>query len=309
MRVFLPLIFVVIFLAVLGLIFSGKSTNSNPLPNVQKFLKDIRDDNYEATVRDFGGNTCRCPAKLGWVAYLIYSSGEDPNLAFLMGKKFDVGELRVRKMKSTAKVKTVLDNPEDYEVDVPLSFNATVYQPYFLPTDLAYGHEISQQALQTFLDDPDKEAWKAIGLRLRKGIEKGSIAEPQETIDRLKRTDEEVNGKSDNVSAADLAREMFGEEAAKYSQPADCGAVKKADGSYMSRSELASLLPRLKSIELRLHMVRVDNRHPFTVFHFYLANPIVVVTSPGSSSGTELPATKQVREVVIEHYSPPLPVK
>jgi hypothetical protein len=125
----------------------------------------------------------------------------------------------------------------------------------------------------------------------------------------LKRTDEEVNGKSDNVSAADLAREMFGEEAAKYSQPADCGAVKKADGSYMSRSELASLLPRLKSIELRLHMVRVDNRHPFTVFHFYLANPIVVVTSPGSSSGTELPATKQVREVVIEHYSPPLPVK
>jgi hypothetical protein len=56
-------------------------------------------------------------------------------------------------------------------------------------------------------------------------------------------------------------------------------------------------------------MVRVDNRHPFTVFHFYLANPIVVVTSPGSSSGTELPATKQVREVVIEHYSPPLPVK
>lgn len=304
MRVFLPIFlkvtFAIVFLAVVSLVFSGLGASKpDPPPAAQKFLKHIQDDNYEAAVRDFGGNTCRCPAKLGWVSYLIYSSGEEPNLAFLMGQKFELGAIRVKKIESKVVAKTVLDNPEDFEVDIPLKFKEGVYQPYFLPIDLAYGHEISQSELQNYLSNPDKEAWKAISLRLRRGIAAGSIAEPGETIARLKRNDEDEN-KGENVSAAQLAREMFGEEAGKYSQPTDCGKVRKADGSYFSESELESNLPRLTGLELRLHMVRVDNRHPFTIFHFYLADPVLSV--PGR-------AGEASRQVILKNYQTPLPTR
>lgn len=302
MRVFLPIFLkvtsAIVFLAVVGLVFSGLGASKpDPAPAAQKFLKHIQDDNYEAAVRDFGGNTCRCPAKLGWVSYLIYSSGEEPNLAFLMGRKFELGPIRVKKIESKVVAKTVLDKPEDFEVDVPLKFKEGVYQPYFLPIDLAYGHEISQTELENYLSDPDKEAWKAISLRLRRGIAAGSIAEPQETIERLSSDDE---NQAENVSAAQLAREIFGEEAGKYSQPADCGKVRKADGSYFSESELQTNLPRLSELELRLHMVRVDNRHPFTIFHFYLADPVLSV--PGA-------AGKASRQVMLKNYQTPVPTR
>lgn len=295
MRVFLVIFFAIIFLGVLGLTFSGKGNEASPLPAVQKFLKHVGDANYEATVRDFGGNTCRCPAKLGWVAYLIYSSGEDPNLAFLMGRKFEVGKMRWHKVHSKVKAKTPLDNPEDYEVDVPLSFNQD--RPYFLPLDLAYGHDIELSALEKLLQDPDQDAWKAICLRLRRGVGSGSIAEPSETIERLK-NDLSKDGGNEDISTAQLAKEMFGGEADKYSRPAECGHVLDK-GVAISENELAQRLPRLKNVELRLHMVRVDNRRPFTIFHFYLADPILEMPGPGQTKS----------ELKLKNFQPPLPEK
>ncbi|MDQ5936512.1 MAG: hypothetical protein QG574_3848, partial [Cyanobacteriota bacterium erpe_2018_sw_21hr_WHONDRS-SW48-000092_B_bin.40] len=72
----------------------------------------------------------------------------------------------------------------------------------------------------------------------------------------------------------DLEKELVG-EAARYNTPKDAAAVKLADGTSLSEEAVAARLPRLKSARLRLHMVRRDQRQPFTVFHFVIADPVL----------------------------------
>lgn len=294
MRVILPLFFIGCFLIVLFQAFRGDQP-SDPSRHALSFVKHVQNNDYEKVVAAFGGNICRCPAKLGWVSYLFYGSGEEPNLACLMGRHFEIGALEIKAMKSDTKNTSILDRPEDFEVSIPLRFND--YRPLFLPLDMAYGYDISAEQFDQFLADPDHEAWKGLTLRMRPSLNKGTIDQPEAAkllANRQKKAAKHIQSQLDQN---DLEKELVG-EAARYNTPKDAAAVKLADGTSLSEEAVAARLPRLKSARLRLHMVRRDQRQPFTVFHFVIADPVLTF---GSDS------EQNTKEIVLKNFRPPAP--
>ena len=95
-----------------------------------------------------------------------------------------------------------------------------------------------------------------------------------------------------------LQQELFG-NAASYNPPKDAWSVKLADGTTLSKEAITARLPKLKSARLRLHMVRRDQRQPFTVFHFVIADPVLVIAADAND--------KQEHEIVLKNFRPPPP--
>ncbi len=307
MRLLLPIFLLLCFAIVLFQVFAGDKPG-DPTNNARKFVKHVQNGEYAKAVEAFGGNICRCPAKLGWVSYLIYSSGEEPNLSFLVGQPFEFGPITYKKMKGEAQATTALDQPEDFEVDVPMHFNRG-YEPLFLPLDMAYGYEISQGQLDDFLKDPDHEAWKALTLRLRPGLAKGVTDQPEQVkilVNRAEAEKAKTQAQTQESTKPDqqkpdqnkLEKELFyGSDVARYQTPKDAGSVRLADGSIMPETDVAAKLPHLKSALLRLHMVRKDHRQPFTVFHFVVSEPVLVVTDKDGAK----------HDLALKDFRPPVP--
>jgi len=321
MRFFLTLFFIGIFLIIGFTALKISPDEDTPVKYAKQFLNHLQDGDYQHGVASFGGNICRCPADLGWVSYLIYGSGEDPNLAFMMGKRFVRGGITYKKMKVAVdkSKQTLLERPQDFEVDVPISFDPAIYAPYFLPRDMAYGLPIKETDFDSFLGDPDKDSWKSLTLRMRPSLAAGTVAIPQDAKaqidhyikDKKNREKEardlEEKGNKDqkhdpDKAPADLAAKLAKEALAsssesKYLIPKDAGAVIGADGKALSHESVANRLPRLTSALLRMHMVRRDPAQPFTVFHFVISNPVLLVPQKG----------KDYKLVVLKNFKPPMP--
>src|SRR5215472_16798140 len=87
----------IIALAVLAFFaFSQGFKKATPEREGVRFVTDLIRGNLSKIVRNFGGNTCRCPAKGGWGSYLVYQSGQEPNLAFLVGHPVLCGDPSIR---------------------------------------------------------------------------------------------------------------------------------------------------------------------------------------------------------------------
>lgn len=296
-RLLIIVVFLAVFLtigyAVTNVSKFGSGSGSGPSPKSIDFIKHIQASDYKAAVGDFGVNTCRCPGSLGWVSYLVYASNESENLSFLVGKDFQTGPPQAHKIATTAKATTWMDNPEDWEVDIPITFAKDGYRPYFLPLDMAYGYEMSEEAFQAFLADPDKEAWKGFCLRLRPSLEPGTVAlpAPAKALEKkghdAQSRENAVRGENENVEA--IAKNLFGEEATRYLHPADAGKVKRKDGSYMSMEEVTALLPRLNSCNLKMHMVRRDQRLPFSLYQFLVVDPVISMNQNKNENEKTLP--------------------
>jgi hypothetical protein len=146
------------------------------------FLTDIQKGDYKGTVEMFGGNTCRCPKKGGWVSYLVYASAQEPNLAFLMGRPFKYDNLQETAIKHPDKNNVSIlpwQKPEDVVVDLDLSFDQSRYAPMFLPLNMAYGIPMTETEFADFIKDPDKDCRKGFALRLRPSIAPGAIERPE----------------------------------------------------------------------------------------------------------------------------------
>ena len=267
---------------------------ADPGKTARVFLASVRDGNFKTTVKQFGGNACRCPAKGGWVSYLIFASSQEPNLAFMMGQPFDysVGEVIPIEASEEAKKGSVpWQAPEDAVVDVAIKFDEKKYMPIFLPVNMAYGKDISEEKFKEFIADPDKEAWKGFTLRLRPSLNKGVIDRPKESLGikykpsqklreagSKKKTDEN----DENYVYApieDMIRETLGEEGVMYLHPRDAAEVIKDDKSTYSKAAVLKKLPKLKSVNLRLHIVRRDQLKEWTVYHFTLTEPVLLLAN------------------------------
>lgn len=181
MRLLYPLLLTVILAIVVITMMSSDSTGS-PKDTADKFLESVQKGDYKSTVEMFGGNTCRCPKKGGWVSYLVYASAQEPNLAFMMGRPFSFGNLRETAIKHPdQKHVTILpwQHPEDVIVDLDISFDEGRYMPMFLPLKMAYGMPISETDFKEFAKNPDPECWKGFALRLRPSIAAGAIERPE----------------------------------------------------------------------------------------------------------------------------------
>jgi hypothetical protein len=310
-------LFFVILLGIIGSTWLTTNVYSPPQVTATEFLAAVKQGNYVKAVRHFGSNACRCPAKGGWVSYLIYKSGQEHNMAFMMGHPFDYGTPVSTQMKNTKQGLLPWQKPEDYAVDVPITFDAKQYMPYFLPLKMAYGQEMTEAEFNDFLKDPDKDAWKGFTLRFRPGLAPGTVAPPVVEVPRdlttqfiaitgdprkSKSDRQETDsagtaktGKTDKNDAADMkhgaasedaaaeeksenvteddVKQALGKEASNYLTPRDAGKVLLADGKSMPLEQIAAKLPRLKSALLRLHIVRRGELNDWTVYHFGLMYP------------------------------------
>lgn len=181
MRILYPLLLLGILAIVLFTMMSGRS-ESNPTDTARQFLTLAQKGDYKGTVEMFGGNTCRCPKKGGWVSYLVYASAQEPNLAFIMGRPFSYGNLKETPIKHADKNQVTIlpwQKPEDVVVDLEISFDQSRYAPLFLPLKMAYGIPMTQSEFKNFASNPDKECWKGFTLRLRPSIAAGAIERPE----------------------------------------------------------------------------------------------------------------------------------
>ena len=110
-------------------------------------------------------------------AFLAYQPGQETNLAFLLGRSFVVNQGGSRKIESpnAAKFAAPFEQPEDYVVNLCLSFDCHQYCPFFLPLPMAYGKSMTWQELQDFIKDPTRDAAKGFSLRLRPAVTSGAI--------------------------------------------------------------------------------------------------------------------------------------
>jgi hypothetical protein len=250
------LVFVVYFL------YDTKS-NEPPTEAASTFLQTLRRGDVEAALREFGDNTCHCAPEGGYVSYLQYEGGYDPNLSFLLGNHFYVGKMNTEKLPFNGE-KYVLpwDKPEDVLVYAPLEFGENE-RPYFLPIDMAYGYEMTAEQVKAFEKDPTAQWKRAFTLRLRNSLEPGTI---KERDPKAKKTEMER-------AAADG---LLPKEYVKYVHPKDAAGVK--DGAKVEpASAFAAGLPRLKSVMIGMKVVRRGILSRWAVKKAGFNKPVIVV--------------------------------
>lgn len=241
------LLFVFIATFVAYRAFNSISTQS-ALDEATLFMNKVRIGNIVSVINEFGDNTCNCQPHGGFQAYLKYRSGEEANLAFLLGYPFEIGKCTAIQLPPPANSGPGFEQPEDWTVFVPVQFSPKTSPPYFLPLDMAYGHDMPQQEWLEFINNPEQDWSKAFALRVRPSLEANFITkEAHENNIRYK---------------ADLAQELLPDSQLKYIEPKDAGAVLKPDGSKASAIDLAQDFPRLIDCTMRLYVVRRGkNRH------------------------------------------------
>ncbi len=243
MRVLYPALLLTV-LIIVGVVLFQSSATSNPLDCERQFLASVAKGDYKETVRLFGGNACNCPRKGGWVSYLIYSSAQEPNLAFMMGRQFGFGGERVIPIENENRAGGILpwQTPEDVVADVNLSFNEGKFQPYLLPLKMAYGEQMTAEELEKFAQNPDKDVWRGFTLRLRPSLKAGVVARPEASKNIEYKPDQQspakkADGSTQPMSASDKAVEeaqKTGSDNAEQSDSADGSPSKEPkDESYV----------------------------------------------------------------------------
>jgi len=302
MKYLYPLLFVVLFL-IIGTSWYNIVVGADPKEEGVAFLQSVQSGGLAKTVKHFGSNVCRCPHKGGWGAYLIYASGQEPNLAFMIGKPFELGKPTMFKIRNKAQALIPWQKPEDTVVDIPVTFDAKKYMPYFLPLAMAYGQKMSETDFQKFLADPDNDAWKGLTLRFRTGLTKGSIAPPAEPlppdakdefkalqVDEKNHKQVETPADESTESTEDAIRHAIGAEGIAYVQPKEAGKVVDASGAVIDQNKIQAELPRVKEITMRLHVVRRGATSEWTIYHLGVLNPVLT-----TADGHELKLTHYLR--------------
>ncbi len=253
------------------------------------FLQKLQDGDASQVVPQFGENSCHCQPRGGYLAYLKYESGEQDNLAFLLGHPFSYGEYSVKSVPTISKYKggdVNLEKPESVEIDAPVSFDKG-YTPYFLPMDMAYGYPIQKADLDSFCKDPSSDFAKSLALRLRPTLDAGLIPKAQAPA-KDKRPE----------FSADLYKELLPAEEARYLKPTDAAAVLDADGKAKPAAEFAKDLPRLKRAILRLYIGRRGELKRWAVKKVRIKDPVFQL-----SDGKEL-ALQTPEDALVDPVSP-----
>jgi hypothetical protein len=235
------LLLIPVLLFVMYFLYDTKRSEP-PTDAARTFLQTLSAGDAEGALREFGDNTCHCAPEGGYISYLQYESGYDPNLAFLLGRKFSIGEMKTEQLPYNGeKYMFPWDKPEDTLVYVPLVFTDND-RPYFLPIDMAYGYKMPQDAVKAFEKDPSKNWKRAFTLRLRNSLEAGTI---KERDPRAKKTEMERLAEDGTLP----------KEYLKYLHPKDAGPI-EVGGKTEAASAIANSLPRLKAITIGMKVVR-----------------------------------------------------
>lgn len=213
MRFLYPALILIVVAIVAITMLSGRA-DQDPKKTANNFLTAVEKGDFQETVQLFGGNTCRCPKKGGWVSYLVYASAQEPNLGFMMGKPFKYGALTVTPIKKKDNENggpLPWQTPEDVVVDLDLTFDESQYMPMFLPLKMAYGIPMSKEEFDAFTKNPDKDCWQAFTLRLRPSLAPGTVARPDASkgIEYKPTEDAEEVAKNESLSLEDKKKYLM----------------------------------------------------------------------------------------------------
>jgi hypothetical protein len=183
-------------------------------------------------------------------AYFVYESGHEPNLAFLVGRPFDIGPMSTRESHSEW---YPIDGSVYAQVTIPLSFRPERYQPYLLPPPMAFGRRMSFVAFMNFVAAPDRAPaeFGEITLRLRPGLEPGLIQPPPPRV--AAPPPPGPPGARPATPSPEALAEM---SAGLMPLPRDAAPVLFPSGEALTPEQLKRLLPRLRAITLTLRVVR-----------------------------------------------------
>ena len=280
-----------LFAIISGVIFiiartlaSDESTDQASL-----FLQKLQDGDSSQVVPQFGENACHCQPRGGYLAYLKYESGEQDNLAFLLGHPFSFGEYSVKSVPTVSKYKggdVGLEKPESVEIDTPVTFDKG-YEPYFLPMDMAFGYPMEKGDFEAFCKDPSKDFARNLPVRLRPSLASGLVkkAAPPEKDKRPE-------------FSADLYKELLPAEDTKYLKPTDAAEVLDGDGKARPAADFEKDLPRLKRAILRLYVGRRGEMKRWAIKKVRVKDPVFQL-----SDSKEL-ALSTPSEVLIDPVSP-----
>lgn len=235
------------------------------------FLKAVQTKNIAKAKGLFVDEKRKSLPRGGYDAYFSYASGEDPNLAFLVGQPFKIGTPRITEHLNDSFCFTSLDCSEAEYVEVPLYFSKETYSPYLLPAELAFSSPYRRyylEDLQKFIKEPLKygknvslQYGDALSLRLRPSLKPFIQEPPPKYIPGPQRPD-------------GLPSPMMAVPDETASPVRNAGQVFLASGKPMPHAEVERLLPRLEAITVRFYIQREGKLSPWQVFSFEYKDPV-----------------------------------
>lgn len=281
-RLFLLCALLFIFLGIVWYLFDNYK-KTDPIMVSQEFLAKIAQGDIQKAKTFFGGR-CPCTISGGWISYLIYKSGQEPNLAFLEGAHFSTGHI--------CKGPEIPDSHDLQRkkclVTIPLTFSGND-RLFFLPVKMAFGNTMEKSELLQFSDNPEKDWQKGFTLRLRPSISKGVIdhgvaAETKNANSSLASTYEK--------HSQDLVR-LLGDEIAIFFTPADAGAVIRDDKTLLQQQEVEQILPRVYKVNVNLLLVQKNNTPYWSITQHKITGPILQIPN-GNMMTLKEPAAKTI---------------
>jgi hypothetical protein len=245
--------------------------SADPEAIARLFVKRVQAGDVAGAKKLFGDPKLRSQPRAGDDAYFVYESGESRNLAFLVGRPFDVGPLSTRESRSDW---FIIDGTLYAQVTVPLSFSPERYQPYLLPPPTAFGQKVPFSAFMNFVAAPETEM-RDVPLRLRPGVESGLLRPPGP------RTAVPPPPAPPGARPAMSSSEGFG--LIGMPVPRDPAPVLLPSDEALTPEQLKRLLPRLRRGTLELHLVRHGRLGSFTISLFEFSE-FVVTTPRGEAS-------------------------
>ncbi len=223
---------------------------NDPIYIAKEFLCSISKGDIKKAKSYFGGK-CACLVPGGWVSYLLYKSGQEPNLAYLVGKNFPI--------ENFCKGPEISEPQDPFtklcRVTVPITFSEDT-RPYFLPVKMAFGKTMDESEFLHFSNDPYKEWQKGFTLRIRPSISKGTINQPNNI--------ETTNTNSAVLSTYEKNSQslfrLLGDEVVSFLPPTDAGTVICSDKTFLKQKEIELLLPRIRNINLDLLLIRKPHK-------------------------------------------------
>ncbi|MBY0358100.1 MAG: hypothetical protein K2W82_08875 [Candidatus Obscuribacterales bacterium] len=263
MTAFRNIVFFAAFLLVLFVVFTTLAAE-DPVDQAKLFLQKLEQGDRGELVDLFGDNTCNCQPRGGYIAYLLYRSGEQNNLNALLGQSFSLGQPTVKSVPTKSKYQggnLPWEQPESTEIDLPISFAEPGQAPYFLPLDMAFGYEMKAADFEQFCRHPEKNFADALALRIRPSLKPGLITEQ---TDSSKNTPE---------FTADFFAQLLNKEQSRYLRPKDAAGVRLPNGKVIAAQELADKLPRLKAANLKLLVGRRSKYKRWAVSKVFIRDP------------------------------------
>lgn len=257
--------------AAVVLMLWGSAAWADPEGLARLFVKRVQAGDVAGAQRLFGDPQFRTPPRGGDGAYFVYESGQEPNLAFLVGHPFDIGQTSMRESRSDW---YLIDGVLYAYVTIPLSFRPERDQPYLLPSAMAFGRRMPFVAFMNFVVAPDQTRgeFRDFSLRLRPSIEAGLIRPPAPRV-AVPPPPVGPPGAGPTMPSpaqmAEMSTSLF------QAAPRDPAPVLLPTGEALTTEQLKRLLPRLRAITLEVHLERRGRLAAFGVSSFQFTEAVL----------------------------------